>query len=45
LRIAVSTTGPDLDAKIADRFGSADYLLIIDLPTMEMEALSVQSAS
>jgi len=38
MKIAVSADGPNLDAKVANRFSTAKYLLIIDLDTSEYEA-------
>ena len=35
MKIAVSSDGPNLDAKVANRFRNAEYLLIIDLDTGE----------
>jgi predicted Fe-Mo cluster-binding NifX family protein len=39
IKIAVSSDGPTLDAKVASRFNTAKYLLIIDLDTGEYEAV------
>ena len=39
MKIAVSADGPTLDAKVANRFNAAKYLLIIDLDTSEYEAV------
>jgi predicted Fe-Mo cluster-binding NifX family protein len=39
MKIAVSADGSSLDAKVANRFNTAKYLLIIDLDTGEYEAL------
>ena len=39
MKIAVSADGPTLDAKVANRFSTAEYLLIIDLDTSEYEAV------
>jgi len=39
MKIAVSSEGPDLEAKVADRFSTAKYLLIIDLDNGEYEAV------
>jgi predicted Fe-Mo cluster-binding NifX family protein len=39
MKIAVSSDGSDLDAKVANRFNTAKYLLIIDLDTGEHEAV------
>lgn len=38
-KIAISADGPDLDAKVENRFSDARYLLIIDVDTGEFEAL------
>jgi predicted Fe-Mo cluster-binding NifX family protein len=39
MKIAVSSTGPDLDAQVDPRFGRAQYLLVVDTDTLEFEAL------
>ena len=39
MKIAVSTTAPDLDAQIELKLGTAPYLLIIETETMTFEAL------
>jgi predicted Fe-Mo cluster-binding NifX family protein len=39
MKIAVSSDGSTLDAKVANRFNDAKYLLIIDLDTGEYEAI------
>jgi len=39
MKIAISADGPNLDAKVANRFGTAEYLLIIDIDTGEFEAV------
>jgi predicted Fe-Mo cluster-binding NifX family protein len=39
MKIAVSSTGPDLDAQVDPRFGRAQYLLVVDTHTLEFEAL------
>ena len=39
MKIAVSADGPNLDARVANRFNTAKYLLIIDLDTGEYEAI------
>jgi len=39
MKIAVSSYGSTLDAKVADRFSTAEYLLIIDLDTGDYEAV------
>jgi len=45
VRIAVSTDGPDLKAQVAGRLGTAGYLLIVDLDTLELETVPVPDAS
>jgi len=39
MRIAVTSTGPDLDAEIDPRFGRAQYLLLVDTDSLEFEAV------
>jgi len=39
LKIAISATGPTLDAEVDPRFGRCQYFLIIDPDTMEFEAI------
>jgi predicted Fe-Mo cluster-binding NifX family protein len=39
MKIAVPSDGSNLDAKVADRFNTAKYLLIIDVDTGEYEAV------
>jgi len=39
MKIAVSSDGSNLDAQVANRFGTAEYLLIIDVDTGEYEAM------
>ena len=39
MKIAVSTDGSNLDAKVADRFSTAEYLLVIDVDSGEFEAV------
>ena len=38
MRIAVSATGPSLDAEVDPRFGRCQYFVIVDPETMEFEA-------
>lgn len=40
MKIAVSSSGCNLDAKVASRFSTAEYLLIIDVDSGAFEALS-----
>ena len=39
MKIAVTSTGPTLDDMMEERFGRCAYFLIIDLDTLEFEAL------
>lgn len=39
MRIAVSALGPTLDDRVDERFGRAEYLLIVDPDTGEFEAV------
>jgi len=39
MRIAISATGPSLDAQVDPRFGRCQYFIIADPATMEFEAL------
>jgi predicted Fe-Mo cluster-binding NifX family protein len=45
LRIAISAEGPDLEAKVGDRFGLSQYLVIVDSETMAFEAVPNPGAS
>jgi len=44
MRIAISATGPILDANIDPRFGRCQYFIIIDPETLEFEALENSGA-
>jgi len=39
MKIAVSATGPDLNAQVDPRLGRCQYLIIVDPETMEFEAI------
>jgi predicted Fe-Mo cluster-binding NifX family protein len=39
MRIAISSTGRDLDANLDPRFGRADYYIILDSETMDFYAV------
>ena len=39
MRIAISATGTDLAAQVDPRFGRCQYFIIVDLETMQFEAL------
>lgn len=39
MRIAITATGPSLDAEVDPRFGRCQYFVILDPQTMEFEAL------
>ena len=45
MKIAVASDGPDLDAAVALRFGSAPYLLIIDTEASAFEAIPLPAGS
>ena len=44
MRIAVTATGPTLDAEVDPRFGRCQYFIIADPETMDFEALENSSA-
>jgi len=44
MKIAISATGPTLDAEVDPRFGRCQYFIITDPQTMEFEALENSSA-
>jgi len=39
MRIAISSTGKDLDSNLDPRFGRAAYYIIVDAETMDFEAV------
>ena len=45
MRIGISTDGPGMDAEVGPRLGTAEYLLVIDSDTMEVEAVHNPGAS
>jgi len=45
MKMVVSSTGKNLDAKIDPRFGRCQYFLIVDSETMNFESLQNESAS
>ena len=45
MKIAVSADGADLEARVAQKFGTAQYLLIIDLDSGDLEAIPSPGAS
>ncbi|MBW2567863.1 MAG: NifB/NifX family molybdenum-iron cluster-binding protein [Deltaproteobacteria bacterium] len=45
MRIAVSADSPNLNAKVGFRFGASKYFIIIDLDTMDFEAIANPGAS
>ncbi len=45
VKIAISATGPDLDADVDPRFGRCQYFIIVDAETMQFEALENSSAA
>ena len=42
MKIAVSASGPTLEAAVDPRFGRAPYLLVVDPETLEFEAVANQ---
>ena len=44
MRIAISTTAPNLDAEVDPRFGRCQYFIIVDPDTMQFEAVENSSA-
>jgi predicted Fe-Mo cluster-binding NifX family protein len=44
MKIAITATGPTLDAEIDPRFGRCQYFVIVDPATMQFEALENSSA-
>ena len=44
MKVAVSSTGEDLDAQIDPRFGRCQYFIIVDLESMKYEAVLNESA-
>ena len=44
MRVAISATGPTLDAEVDPRFGRCPYFIIVDPDTMQFEALENSSA-
>jgi len=44
MKIAVSATGATLDSEVDPRFGRAQYFLIVDVDTMQVEAVSNENA-
>jgi predicted Fe-Mo cluster-binding NifX family protein len=45
MRIAISAEGPSLDTKVGDRFGTSNYLLIVDAESGEVETVMNPGAS
>ena len=44
MKIAISATGPNLDAEVDPRFGRCQYFIIVDPETMAFEAVENSSA-
>jgi len=44
MKIAISATGPNLDAGVDPRFGRCRYFVIVDPDTMQFESLENSSA-
>jgi predicted Fe-Mo cluster-binding NifX family protein len=45
VKIAISSDGPNLNAKVGDKFGTSQYLVIVDLESGEFEAVPNPGAS
>lgn len=45
VKIAISATGPGLEANVDPRFGRCQYFIIVDAETMQFEALENSSAA
>ena len=45
MEIAISATGPTLDADVDPRFGRCQYFIIADPETMQFEAMDNSSAT
>ena len=45
MRVAISATGPTLDAEVDPRFGRCPYFIIADPETMQFEAIDNSSAT
>ncbi|MCG8567978.1 MAG: NifB/NifX family molybdenum-iron cluster-binding protein [Desulfobacterales bacterium] len=39
MKIAITSTGQDLDAQVDPRFGRAAYIMIVDIDTLEFTAI------
>ena len=44
MKIAISATGPDLDAEVDPRFGRCQYFVIVEPDTMQFESVENSSA-
>jgi len=44
MKVAISATGPALDAEVDPRFGRCSYFIIVDADTMQFEALENSNA-
>jgi len=45
MKVAISATGPGLEAEVSSRFGRCQYFVIIDPQTMESETIDNSSAA
>ena len=44
MKVAISSTGPDLEAEVEPRFGRCQYFVIVDSETKKFEVLDNQAA-
>jgi len=45
VKIAITSTGPTLDSQVDPRFGRAQYLLIVDTDSLDIEAIDNPNAA
>ena len=45
MKIAITSTGPTLDSQVDPRFGRAQYLLIVDTDSLDIEAIDNPNAA
>lgn len=44
MKIGISSTGKDMNAQVDSRFGRCEYFLVVDIDSMNVDALSNESA-